>query len=434
MIPAIIRLLLVAGVCQGRVFAEAVPGMDALAVRLVALAGSGGYLRNDGWEMSRLLRETPAGQFPALAEALLGAKDRRSRGQALHELCFVWAQKDPPAALAFAEKQGDRILFQSAFRGWAETDWRAAGAWLEDFSPGQRRDRLFAILMERVAVRAPREALALLLEETGRGGSPDTWHIMAICARRDPGAAAEAWSKLPPGRSKQSARNALARYWAQEDAAAAWQWASGLKTEKDRVEAGRAVVLGAAESDPEQAIGLLGEGKFPESLPDVRSLIVAAWAERNPDAAVRWVQELPEGEQGALFQAALSRGPVTNPAELLKAVWRLRPSRERDVAIGILLRQWGVEDFAAARAFAENPPAWAEPRLILLGLTTPLAEREPDFLLALFARLPEGKEKSHLRIALVSVLESLHPELVSRLTPSDQGEQSSDPNGKPPSP
>lgn len=426
--------LLAAILFSGGVSAGEPPDVAATATRLLNLASSGGYLRNDWWEMSRLLRETPASQFPGLADAVIAANRKADQGPALHELCFIWAQKNPLAALAFAEKQGDRILFQSAFRGWAETDWRAAGAWLEDFSPGQLRDRLFASLMERVAVRAPREALALLLEETGRGGSPETWHIMAICARRDPGAAAEAWSKLPPGRSKQSARNALARCWAQEDAAAAWQWASGLKTEKDRVEAGRAVVLGASESDPEQAIGLLGEGKFPEPLPDVRSLIVAAWAERNPDAAVRWVQELPEGEQGALFQAALSRGPVTNPAELLKTVWHLRPSRERDVAIGILLRQWGVEDFAAARAFAENPPAWAEPRLILLGLTTPLAEREPDFLLALFARLPEGKEKSHLRIALVSVLESLHPELVPRLAPSDQGEQSSDPNGKPPSP
>lgn len=423
--------LLAAILFSGGVSAGEPPDVAGTATRLLDLASSGGYLRNDWWEMSRLLRETPASQFPGLADAVIAANRKADQGPALHELCFIWAQKNPLAALAFAETQGDRNFFRSAFRGWAETDWRAAGAWLEGFPPGQLRDRLFSSLLERVAVHAPREAVTLLLEETGRGGSPETWHVMAICARRDPGGAAEAWRKLPPGRAKQSARDALARYWAQEDAGAAWQWASELETEKDRTEAVRGVILGAAESDPEQAIRLVNQGIFPNELPDLRPVIVSAWAEKNPDAAVRWVQGLPAAEQGRLLQAALSRGSVTNPAQLLEAVWHLPSSKDRDVSVGILLRQWCAIDFSAARAYAKNPPAGADPRLLLLGLAIPLAEKDPDFLLALFSRFPEGKEKDHLRISLGATLESFRPELVPRLAPPDQEEKLSHPNGKP---
>jgi hypothetical protein len=410
-------LLLSMAVCLGQPPVNAPSRTSDNAARLLDLASSGGYLRNDWWEMSRLIRNTPVTELPALAEAVIAENRRADQGAALHELCFIWAQKDPGTALAFAEKQEDRTLFRSAFRGWAETDWRGARSWLAEFPPGELRARLSSDLIEKVAVHAPKEALGLLLEETAQGRNPESWHIMAICARRDPQAAAETWRKLPPGTEKQKARQSLSRYWAQQNPVAAWEWVAGLENAQDRLDGQRSVALGAGESDPRQAVLLLDKVRDLEVLADLRVRVASAWAEKNPDAAAQWARSLPAVDQGKVLLAILSRGPVAEPAKLLQDAWGLPASKERDTVIGYLLRQWSSADFGTARAWAENPPAEADPRLILLGLSVPLAERDPDFLLALYSRFPEGEQKNLLKISLSGVLKSIRPDLVSRLSP-----------------
>jgi hypothetical protein len=392
---------------------------DARTSRLLDLASSGGYLRDERWKMAEEISAVPDAQMAEAATALLASGRRTDAGQALHELCFVWAQRAPEPALAFADAIPEKTLRDtcraSAIRGWAEADWKAARAWLEKQPPGAARDQMMGELLPLVAVRDPHAALQMLQEEIVRGRDIQTSEVMKICAKRDPAAAVKAWENLPPGKAKNSARESLALNWAKGQPEDAWRWASGFPDDKDGQGTRRNVILGIAEAAPDRA-ALLALQAPEKDRKELLERIAWTWAKQDPDAAVRWAGGLPEDVRAGIFVAILNRSTLADPKSLLPSMTSLSAGKDRDLAVSLVIHRWSDEDFDGVKKWLVQQPQSPDFPLFLLSCMNRLAEQDPELLFTLFEKLPD-REKKNMRIHLKITLDQLRPDLASRLAP-----------------
>lgn len=389
---------------------------DNQAAHLLDLAASGEYSRNDWRAMQREIRNIPEAKLAEMAKAVLGSGRRADIPPAIDEICFVWGLKDPDAAMAFAGSISDKTLRENccrtAFRGWAESDWKAARAWMGQQPLGQMQDLLAASLIETVAVRAPREALQILLEESARGRHPQTWHIFAICARRDPLASVKAWEKLPPGGERNSARSSIARYWGEVQPEDAWQWASALPGEKDRLDAQESVILGALDTFPERAAAL---AKQPPISTRLLPRFVFEWAGKDADAAAQWALGLPDDMKATALLNILNRSNVSNQRALLEPLLGLPDGTDRTMAVARVLDVWGGQNYEEARAWLLKQPQGRDSLAFLWGLSRPLAEKDPELLLSLLAKIPEDQREAFLMGELRTTIKRARPELLPKL-------------------
>ena len=367
------------------------------AGRLLDLASSGGYSRKDWNELGRELNAIPVSEIPGVANAALASGRRLSViGTVLDALSYRWALNQPEAALAFGDSITEKSLRASwgraAFRGWAEEDWKSARAWLDKLPSGNERDREVNELMQIVAVHDPHAALQILADEFSQGRRPDTWHIMAICATRDPAAAVKAWEALPPCPQKNSGRGSLARYWAEDQPEAAWKWASGLPLAHERIRTQKDAITGAASVDPAKAACMAEQSQEPLR-GELLTQVAWAWAEKDADAAAQWAGTLPTEAQAGVFVSIFNRSKITSPRALLEPMLSLPSGRDRNLAVARVLQQWSNENFSAARDWLSKQPQGPDSGLFLTSLTLLLADKDPELLLSLFDKMPDGDEK-----------------------------------------
>jgi len=389
---------------------------DTQAVRLLDLAVSGEYSRNDWRAMQREIRNLPEAKLAETAKAVLGSGRRADIPQVIDEICFVWGLKDPDAAMAFADSISDKTLRENccrtAFRGWAEADWKDARAWIGQQPLGQLQDLLAASLIETVAVRNPKEALKILLEVSARGRHPQTWHIFANCARRDPLASVKAWEMLPPGGERNSARTAIARYWGEVQPEDAWRWASALPEEKDRLDAQESVLLGALDAFPERAAALAKQPALPSRW---LTRFAFEWAGKDADAAAQWALGLPEDMKAAALLNILNRSNVSNQRALLEPLMGLPEGRDRARAVARVLDYWGGQNYEEAKTWLLKQPQGRDSLAFLWGLSRPLAENDPELLLSLLAKIPEDQREAFLMGELRTTIKRARPELLPKL-------------------
>ena len=389
---------------------------DHQAARLLDLAASGEYSRNDWRAMQREIRNIPEANLAEMAKAVLGSGRREDIPEVLDEICFVWGLKDPVAAMAFAGSISDKSLRENccrtAFRGWAESDWKAARTWMGQQPLGQLQDLLAASLMETVAVRDPRAALQILLEEIARGQRPRTWHIFANCARQDPDASVKAWEKLPPGGEKNSARTSIARYWGQVQPENAWRWASSLPEETDRSDAQESVLLGALDTFPERAAAL---AKQPPISSRLLPRFAFEWAGKDADAAAQWALGLPDEVKAAAILNVLNRSNVTNQRALLEPLLGLPEGTDRARAVARVLDFWSGQNYEEAKTWLLKQPQSRDSLVFLWGLSRPLAKKDPELLLSLLAKIPEDQREAFLMRELRTTIKRARPELLPKL-------------------
>lgn len=357
------------------------------AAELRELAFRAEFLGRDRYLLNQNLHGLSSVELAATAEALLQSERGRSMERVLNDVCFEWGQRDPKTALAFADAIQNRSLrtacARRAFQGWAEADWLAARAWLAEQPAGALQDLLATGLVEVVAVRHPNEALRIFLEEFGRGRRMEPWHMMARCAPQAPAASIKAWEQLPPGPIRDSARNSLARYWGKADPEAAWQWASSLRGERDRLAAQEAVVWGALHSYPESAAAFIARAPDHPGLAARFAHEVEAKKLRNPDggllaagdppddSAAREVE--PDDRIAPLLELASSHGYLRGEAQAL--IREINSLNDAGLAAGaalllldaagqsnarrvlaMLCAVWGRMDPSSAMAFVETIP------------------------------------------------------------------------------
>lgn len=389
---------------------------DNQVARLAQLAENGEYSRNDWRAMQRAIRYLPGAKLAEMAKAVMGSGRREGIPQVIDEICFVWGLKNPDAAMAFADSISDKTLRENccrtAFRGWAEADWKDARAWIGLQPLGQLQDLLAASLIETVAVRNPKEALKILLEVSARGRHPQTWHIFANCARRDPLASVKAWEMLPPGGERNSARTSIARYWGEVHPEDAWRWASSLPEEKDRLNAQESVLLGALDTCPERAAALAKQPALPSRW---LTRFAFEWAGKDADSATQWALGLPDDMKAAALLSILNRSNVSNQRALLEPLLGLPEGTDRARAIARVLDYWGGQNYEEAKTWLLKQPQGHDSLAFLWGLSRPLAEKDPEMLLSLLAKIPEDQREAFLMGELRTTIKRARPDLLPKL-------------------
>lgn len=219
--------------------------------------------------------------------------------------------------------------------------------------------------------------------------------------RRDPRAAAQWVEQLSDAEERAEARTLLATAWGTVDVRAAAAWVKQVVTGKEQQGLLRQVILGGTQNNPKGAIDLAVEALPPELLwsGEVQHAI-RIWSDRDPAAAARFLQGLPEGPKDragvslrttqlaraaklwamrdpsaalewaeklggaertgvlAALPGGLVKSIISNPREALSVIERL-PEADRPQAICQLVDDWAETDPRGAADFARSRPELA---------------------------------------------------------------------------
>lgn len=282
-------------------------------------------------------------------------------GAELPLLIEWWGRYDPVGAYAWLQaRRGveNPLLMRSLVRAWATRDPAAARGAVEGLQ-GPSRTRLIAALAEGWLA-------------SGRDGLDE--YLVA----------------LTPGGERQLAIAYVARRRVLRDGIeATFRWGEAFPDDapgRFKLQAYRRVASAAAEADPERAGAWVErqlDGKFWDGLPE---RVAVPWAERDPEASLRWLATLPPEKlghaveeayrtwlvqdrerAGAWAQSAVGT-PVLEPAVALYALSRIRNDPADALAWAAKLsdetlrhrtlvrigRAWVTRDPEAARAWLDE--------------------------------------------------------------------------------
>ena len=328
----------------------------------------------------RELREmTSDGRLPrGLGDTVLMASLSRladlSPRRAVQELTFLWRTRDQGAA-AILERVAakDPLAAEKLLRGdlgdalgpkadslaakltsaWAATDYEGARAWAEN-QTGRARDNALLGLLGAAFHRDPAAAMQIFdqIQHT-EDQSQARWQLLDLWAARDPSQAL-AFAAGASEKSLNEEHRLLFRRWAEKDIQGSLTAFATLPPEIRRHTAETLVDVWA-EDDPVAAARWIQDQ--PSEVQSFNALSQAAigWAVRDPAAASEWIGSLPPGEarQGAIFGLVTSQSDRDSPSAVAWAEQLTDPAiRQR--ALGSSFAKWNRTDPAAAQAWLEK--------------------------------------------------------------------------------
>ena len=362
------------------------------------------------FELAAQLRDD---EFPnALATAL---QSNAGEGHGVAQMiASYWAERDPAAAVAWLKNLP--LVQQADFAGyiggtWGRMDTNGLLGWLEDL-PEEARRRVVAPIVSTfvasVGAQQPERVARLLANFPPSRDGDEYADLFRGWASLDPQTASQRALVLPPGAARSGAVEAVAREWARRDAAASRAW---IETLDDAVIAGRAqraFALGLAENDPRAAAEFAGNMAGTQWSRDVAMQLARRWGEREPDAALRWSENLADPERrgaaaNAIIDAVAARDPA-RAADLFAAhSAEAGPAAQQldmtaffsgqqalpNIARG-LLAKGGI---AAVAGFAQQLPEGLH-RAAMSFAILQWAWSEPDALAAWAVRQPENDDRT----------------------------------------
>lgn len=159
-----------------------------------------------------------------------------------------------------------------------------------------------------------------------------------------------------------------------------------------------------AKTSPEEAILLLDEIRTPARRVDSIKGIGAAYAARNPDAAVQWATTLREiGERPYAVESVVSELASSDPARAAREVDAFQAFLSADYASRVLAEtgQDPAAAFEGDPSDRETAPPPSDPRLIILADANLLIARQwastsPEEAVAWVAKLPRSRFRDDL--------------------------------------
>lgn len=193
------------------------------------------------------------------------------------------------------------------------------------------------------------------------------------------------------------------------------------------------------KEDPSQAMQFLDRlaaiGVRGKDAARIREDLLAAWIEKDREAAERWLEDLPPGDaKSALEEAtAVARLSLMKEAEALEWISAHPEQKAAQQRLPEILRNWANRDPATALArLATVPPdhpVWGAEASYLAqsAMLTATMHKSADSLVAAVVGLPEGPVKRKLQLGLVqgsiSVDFALSKRLLDELPESREREQ-----------
>ena len=314
----------------------------------------------------------------------------------------IWqiAQSDPRAAAemvgSLPASNNNANLFQNVASQWAEYDSDAAAAWVETLAVGAGRREAVNGLVNAWQNNDPAKAAALLSKEGVTNNSSylagnvfGNW----VTTNRE---AAVAWiDGLELGSdAKSNVVSSAVQQWAQNDSAAAADYAIGIADEKVRKQAVSSLMGSWGQSDPAAAkdwalsnlegdikteslstliqnlanndhtlalelyaetTAKLTDEEINKSFGAVASNIAGSWGQYDGAGAAEWAMDLPEGDQrGRSIQSVVRSWSEADPVAASEFVGALSNGSERDGAVESLVLSVQQGDPESAFIWAES--------------------------------------------------------------------------------
>lgn len=356
--------------------AEAAPGAPVLrqplsAAELVRSLQNGRNAEDPGF--AELQQRLSQADLPVLIRELSQMPGSPARTAALQLALQSLADKDPAAAwraaLALPGPVQQRAALLTVAALAVSRDPKMVFGWAAELGDPALRTQIQSSALHAAATINPRLALDLALslpgDRSGRGtdGSGLIGTIFSEWANRDLEGAAAALRKLDTGLAAQ-ALEVVASALAQKDAEAAWRLVRDFNPEPGRppgADPRQMVIAQWAQTDPQAA--LQAAHSIPEA--GARSKAIAeaiqVWAGNSPEAAFGYAITLADSQARANALLTFILNKFIPPAKLLPAVLeRFPPGDQYDFAVSSLFDGWADEDpRAAAAALSALPPGRA---------------------------------------------------------------------------
>jgi hypothetical protein len=301
----------------------------------------------------------------------LGRPNNPARTRELSALIEELAHTDHERALALAAANDNwrirDILRSAALRGWASTAPDAAGDFALTMRIEDRRAAVAAVLQGTSASPEETVRLALRLCEADPAPAGDYGHA-AIAALVDSGAFAEAvkfGEQIGTEKFPYLWKSAFFQ-WSRNQPAEALAACKEIEDPALRARARGEVVSGWAWADPkglaESALKLPDEDR-KEALTEALPL----WMEREPEAAINWLNSHDRGpgyDAGLAAAANLQNFVVNQPDTAMNLAGDISDNALRTQTLRAVFRQWALADLAAARSFAANRKGAADRALL----------------------------------------------------------------------
>ena len=245
--------------------------------------------------------------------------------RAFQGIAFGWGQHDPKAAISWAGKRFDMLLY--AYAGWAKADLKAATN--DALSKRDHKDRLISL---------KGIAMGLVNEMPAEAGA---WAL----AFDDP-------------ETKELAVSSVSTIWWRNDSSSSIKWASAIADSKFRQKALCAIAGNLATKDPEAASKLIQEFSSANNSDSYSFYSVAnEWWKRDPKAAKEWVLSLHQGDARSSALGGLLNAMAKDVPESATELIDLFPQgNERIGACGNIASAWAAKDLDAATKWALSLP------------------------------------------------------------------------------
>jgi hypothetical protein len=362
------------------------------------------------------------GNDDALVDRVIGALPARLAANLMTTAIFRVARDSPTEAIKRAERIADPSVRASAVSQvlylWAQRDPRAALEYVDRLPAQARRDAFNGGMWSQIATAEPE----LLLEriDTLPADQRPGLEQMALqsLAQRDPQAALARLAAIPRGEQRQQFLQAIARSFGERDAAGALAWARSLQPPEPGVVV--SVIQGVAAKDPLHAIELAAEIQSPlEQMQALQTAYMYA-AAQDPTLFAPLLERalaLPNtGQKQMIVQSLTASWAVRDPAKATE--WLLaNGSRAPLDVVTQVASQYARLDPARAASYATRMPSEARGAW-LRGVASSYAQTDPRGALDWVEQFRGSAEYDDAALAVVQSAAQLDPPAAARVLES----------------
>ncbi len=279
--------------------------------------------RNGGGVMQGIISEWAQRDFPA-AEAWANALPRgTARAEAIRGLVGALATKDPARAaamvLAMPDVQEQINALSMMMGSWSQSDLVGAMAWMKQLPEGN---------LKQAAVN----------------------QIMGSWATTNPREAAEYALSMPAGKNRNHALSSLVGSWAYSDAKSALEWIKGMTSGREQQVVIQSSIYGLAQAEPAATAALLDQLPTSAARRNCLGSLLQAWVEIDPGKALEWAAALPSSaDRAQAYQhLAYSSWARNSPTQAVAVLMSLPAGQQRNSSLSSVISQWAYQDFSGA--------------------------------------------------------------------------------------
>lgn len=274
--------------------------------------------------------------------------------QAFSDVLVGWTRRSPETASQWLGSTGinSQPLISALARTWAEQDPKAAVAWADKLPDRSTRKAAIIPAAAQWLIQKPAEAAEYFTEEASQpDGAALATTIADIWGTTDPAATSEWIQKLPDGPGKNEAAATLASVWAASDINAAVAWSANLSDLDVRKQVITHIGTTWGAIEPDAALTWLNSQ--PASL--AADGIIGAfnsWAATDAQRLRDWVDNNPPS--ATLDVARMALAEVYSDSDIQSSMdlaFQLSSATNRDNAVARYYRRWMKTDEASASAW-----------------------------------------------------------------------------------